>query len=47
MPRRLLMVDVIGGRIRLRPRFGWMDGVKTTLGSRMMTVEAAAKMRER
>ena len=30
-----------GGRIRGRPRFHWMDGVKVALGNRGMTVEAA------
>ena len=29
------------GRVRGRPRFGWMDGVKVALGNRGMTVEAA------
>ena len=26
MARRMLMVDVSGGRVRGRPRLGWMDG---------------------
>ena len=30
-----------GGRVRGRPRLGWMDGVKVALGNRGMTVEAA------
>ena len=29
------------GRVRGRPRLGWMDGVKVALGNRGMTVEAA------
>ena len=41
MVRRVLMGDVSGGRVRGRPRIGWMDGVKMALGSRGMTVEAA------
>ena len=41
MARRVLMVDVTGGRVRGRPRLGWMDGVKVALGNRVMTVEAA------
>ena len=41
MARRVLMAEVCGGRIRLRPRLGWMDDVKVTLGNRGMTVEAA------
>ena len=30
-----------GGRVRGRPRLGWMDGVNVALGNRGMTVEAA------
>ena len=41
MERRVLMVEVSGGRIRGRPRLGWVDGVKVALGNRRMTVEAA------
>ena len=39
--RRVLMAEVNGGRVRGRPRLGWMDGVKVALGNRIMTVEAA------
>ena len=39
--RRVLMTDVSGGRVRGRPRLGWMDGVKVALDNRGMTVEAA------
>ena len=42
--RRVLMVEVSGGRIRGRPRLGWMDGVYSSsvaLGNRGMMVEAA------
>ena len=39
--RRVLMEEVSGGRVRGRPRLGWMDGVKVELGNRGMTVEAA------
>ena len=28
MARSLLMAEVSEGRVRGRPRFGWMDGVK-------------------
>ena len=38
--RRVLMAEVSGGRVRGRPRLGWMDGVKVALGNRGMTVEA-------
>ena len=41
MARRLSMAEVSGGRVRGRPRLGWMDGVKVALGNRGMTVEAA------
>ena len=41
MARRVLMAEVCGGRVRGRPRLGWMDGVKMALGNRGMTVEAA------
>ena len=41
MARRVLMAEVSGGRVRVRPRLGWMDGVKVALGNRGMTVEAA------
>ena len=39
--RRVLMAEVSGGRVRGRPRLGWMDGVNVALGKRGMTVEAA------
>ena len=41
MARRVLMAEVSRGRVRGRPRLGWMDGVKVALGNRRMTVEAA------
>ena len=41
MARRVLMAEVSGGRVRGRPRFGWMDGVKVAMGNRRMKVEAA------
>ena len=37
----LFLAEVSGGRVRGRPRLGWMDGVKVALGNRGMTVEAA------
>ena len=39
--RRVLMAEVSGRWVRGRPRLGWMDGVKVTLGYRGMTVKAA------
>ena len=39
--RRMLIAEVCGSRVRGRPRFGSMDGVKVALGSTGMTVEAA------
>ena len=47
MARRVLMAEVSGGRVRGRPRLGWMDGMKVALGNRGMTVEAARQLRER
>ena len=41
MARRVLMAEVSGGRVKGRPRLGWMDDVKVALGNRGMTVEAA------
>ena len=41
MARRVLMAEVSGGRVRGRPRLGWMYGVKVNLGNRVMAVEAA------
>ena len=40
MARRVLMAEFGGGRVRGRPRLGWMNGVKVALGNRGMTVEA-------
>ena len=34
MASRVLMAEVCGGRVRGRPRLGWMDGVKVALGNR-------------
>ena len=41
MARRVVMAEVSIGRVRGRPRFGWMDFVKVALSNRGMTVEAA------
>ena len=41
LARRVLMAEVSGGRVRGRPRLGWMYCVKVALGNRGMTVEAA------
>ena len=40
MARRVFTAEVSIGRVRGRPRLGWMDGVKVALGNRGMTVEA-------
>ena len=40
MGRRVLMAQVSGGRVRGRPRLGWMNGVKVDIGNREITVEA-------
>ena len=39
------MAEVIGGRVRGRPRVGWMDGLKVALGNRGMTVEVRKEWR--
>ena len=36
MARRVLMAEVSGGRVRRRPRLGWIDGVKLALGNRLI-----------
>ena len=41
MARSVLMADVSGGRVRMRPMLGWMDGVKVVLVNRGVTVDAA------
>ena len=46
MARRVLMAEVSGGRVRGRPKLGWMDGVKVALANRAMTVEARDNARE-
>ena len=40
MARRVLMVEVSTGRVRGRPRSGWMNVPNGALGNRGMTVEA-------
>ena len=41
MAIRVLMAEISGGRVRGRPRLGYMDGVNLALGNRGMKVEAA------
>ena len=41
MAKKVLTAEVSGGRVRGRPRLGWMNGVKVALGNGGMTVEAA------
>ena len=43
MARRVLMAEVSGGRVRGRPRYVGMDGVKVALSNKGMTVEAASQ----
>ena len=40
MARRVLIAELSGGRVRGRPRLGWMDGVKVALGNKGMILEA-------
>ena len=46
MARRILMAEVSGGRVRVRPRLGSTDGVKVALGSRVVTVESARQWKD-
>ena len=41
MARMMLMAEVSEGRVRGRPRLGWMDGVKVSLENRETMMEAA------
>ena len=34
MARRVMIAEVNGGRVRGRPRLGWIDGVKVALGNK-------------
>ena len=47
MARKVLIAEVSGGRVRGRPRLGWMDGEKVSLGNKGMTVEAARQWKDR
>ena len=41
MARKVSMADVSGGWVQGRQRLSWVEGVKMTLGSRRMMVDAA------
>ena len=41
MAKKVLMAGVSGGRVRGRPRLGYMDGVKVAKGTRGISVDAA------
>ena len=43
MARRVFAEELSGGRVRGRPRLGWMNCVKVALDSGGMIVEAATK----
>ena len=45
MARRVLR-EVIGGRVRGRPRLGYMNGLNVALGNRGMMVKAAGQCAE-
>ena len=47
MVRRVLMAEVSGGRVRGRPRLGWMDGVKVGVRQPSNDGGGSATMRER
>ena len=40
IPRRMSMVEVSRELVMIRPRLGWIDGVKVAMGSRAIMVEA-------
>ena len=44
MARRVLISEVSGGRVRMRQRLGWLDGVEVMLGNRGIAVEAARRI---
>ena len=43
LARWVMTAEVSGGRVRGRPWFGWMEGVKLAFGNRGITVEAARR----
>ena len=43
LTRRVMTAEVSGGRVRGRPRIGWIEGMKVALGNRGMTVEATRR----
>ena len=45
--RKVLITEVSGGRVRGRPRLGWMDGVKVALGNRGLMDGDSETMREK
>ena len=48
MARRVLMAEAVMGRVRERPRLGWMEDVKVALGNRVKNgIGGCATMRER
>ena len=46
MAKRVLMVEGSAGRIRARPRFDWMHGVKVALSFRLRNVRKMGTSRE-
>ena len=44
MSRRVMMAEVSGGRVRGRPKLGWMDGVKVCLGQQRNDVGGCESM---
>ena len=45
MARRVMMAEVSGGRVRGRPRLGWMDSEKVALGNTGINDRGCASMR--
>ena len=44
MARRVLMAEISGGRLRGKPRLGWMDGVKVALGNKKVKSSMARSL---
>ena len=46
LAKRVLISKVSGGRVRGRPRLGWVDGVEVAFGNKEKTVETARQCAE-
>ena len=46
LAKRVLISKVSGGRVRGRPRLGWVDGVEVAFDNKEKTVETARQCAE-